>query len=87
MLKEVILMRAFFALILSWVKKLLHIRFVDDPAKDDPTPGNTEPIDDPSADPGPAFPDRPDPNEYVCYYGCPNSKRAQRLQLSRKPIK
>lgn len=25
-----------------------------------------------------------DPREYICYYGCPNSKKADRLQLSRK---
>ena len=26
----------------------------------------------------------PDPGSVVCYYGCPNSKRAERLQLGRK---
>ena len=25
-----------------------------------------------------------DENVYVCYYGCPNSNRAQKLQLSKK---
>ena len=80
-------MRAFFALILSLIKKLLHIRFIEDQKTDEPTPGNTDPVDDPATDPGPVFPDHPDPNEYVCYYGCPNSKRAQKLQLNRKLIK
>ena len=30
-------------------------------------------IDDPSIDPG----------EVVCYYGCPNSKKARKLQLNK----
>ena len=29
-------------------------------------------------------PDAPaDPSEVVCYYGCPNSKKAQKLQLNK----
>ena len=31
--------------------------------------------------------DRPDPDEMVCYYGCPNSNKARSLQLERKPYK
>ncbi|MBQ6065718.1 MAG: hypothetical protein IJK89_02765 [Clostridia bacterium] len=32
-------------------------------------------------------PDEPspfDPGEVVCYYGCPNSKKAKKLQLNKK---
>jgi len=35
-------------------------------------------IDDPE-DPSPV-----DPGEVVCYYGCPNSKKAKQLQLNKK---
>ncbi len=28
-------------------------------------------------------PDTVDPGEVVCYYGCPNSKKAKKLQLSK----
>ena len=28
-----------------------------------------------------------DPGEVICYYGCPNSKKAQKLQLGRKLYK
>lgn len=28
-----------------------------------------------------------DPGEYVCYYGCPNSKKADKLQLNRKAVR
>ncbi len=28
-------------------------------------------------------PDEPDSGEVVCYYGCPNSKKAQKLQLNK----
>ncbi len=28
-----------------------------------------------------------DPGEVVCYYGCPNSKKAQKLQLEKRPCK
>ncbi|MBQ6165459.1 MAG: hypothetical protein IJK23_13390 [Clostridia bacterium] len=31
--------------------------------------------------------DLPDPGEVICYYGCPNSKKAQKLQLGRKLYK
>ncbi len=31
-------------------------------------------------------PDGPGPGEVVCYYGCPNSKKARKLQLDKKPL-
>jgi len=66
-------MRSLFALLLSWLKKLFRIDII----KNDPT-------DDPSQDaPGFDLPE-PGPGEVVCYYGCPNSKKAQKLQLSKK---
>ena len=43
----------------------------------DPQPA----IEDPSfEDPFPG----PGPGEVICYYGCPNSKKAQKLQLNKK---
>lgn len=32
-------------------------------------------------------PDTVDPGEVVCYYGCPNSKKAQKLQLEKRAVK
>ena len=29
-------------------------------------------------------PEIDDPGEVVCYYGCPNSKKAKKLQLNKK---
>ena len=31
--------------------------------------------------------DPTDPGEFICYYGCPNSKKADKLQLSKKAVK
>ncbi len=28
-----------------------------------------------------------DPGRYICYYGCPNSKKAAKLQLGRKAVR
>ena len=28
----------------------------------------------------------PDPGEVICYYGCPNSNKAKKLQLNKKSI-
>ena len=28
-----------------------------------------------------------DPNDIVCYYGCPNSKKAKALRLGRRPVR
>ena len=28
-----------------------------------------------------------DPGEVVCYYGCPNSNRAKKLQLEKRAVK
>ena len=40
---------------------------------------------------GPVIVDDPedpaDPSEVVCYYGCPNSKKAQKLQLNKTRYK
>ena len=71
-------MRSIFALFLSWMKKLFA-KLTGKDITDAPTPGN----------PGNDQPDKPepDPGNYVCYYGCPNSKRAEKLQLSRKLYK
>ena len=67
-------MQAFFELIVSFLKKL--IAFLK---------GQTA-VDRP-ADPG--APEEPvvDPGEVVCYYGCPNSKKAKKLQLNKRPVK
>ncbi|MCR5041972.1 MAG: hypothetical protein K6C36_07755 [Clostridia bacterium] len=37
----------------------------------------------------PIEPVKPDDPDYpiVCYYGCPNSKKAEKLQLQRKPCR
>ena len=40
-------------------------------------------IEDPDA-PGTEEPSRVDPGEVVCYYGCPNSNKARKLQLDKK---
>ncbi|MBQ7637775.1 MAG: hypothetical protein IJS90_02625 [Clostridia bacterium] len=62
-------MRAIFALIVSWFKKLFHIGSNDETTAPE--------IDEPEI----AFPDH---SEIVCYYGCPNSKKAGKLQLEKK---
>ena len=37
---------------------------------------------------GPVIPDEPaDPGEVVCYYGCPNSNKAKKLQLEKRACK
>ncbi len=70
-------MRSVFALIRSWFKQLYALvleKFgvsVSGPEE----PGVVDPIID-RPEPG--------PGEVVCYYGCPNSKKAQKLQLERK---
>ena len=61
-------MREIIAMILSWLKKLFS--FGKKVIED---PGSIE-ID----------PERPGPGEVVCYYGCPNSNRAKKLQLEKK---
>ena len=61
-------MRSIIALILSWLKKIFRITEKNN-GSDEPSQINR--------------PD-PDPGEVVCYYGCPNSKKAQKLQLSKK---
>ena len=75
-------MRSILALILSWLKKLLRIGTLQ-PKPEDPVPGNTDPDDPVIDDPGFDRPD-PKPGEVVCYYGCPNSKKAQKLQLGKQ---
>ena len=44
--------------------------------------GETQPEDPTPVDPG--FDTPIGPGEVVCYYGCPNSKKAQKLQLQKK---
>ena len=61
-------MRSFFSMLWNWAKGLFNKIF----HKTDP--------DDPE---GPYI-DRPrDPNDIVCYYGCPNSNKAKKLQLQK----
>ena len=77
-------MRSIIALFRSWFKKLIALLTGKD-ITDDPTP--VDPVnDDPATDdPTTDLPDRPIPDPgIVCYYGCPNSKRAQKLQLSKQ---
>lgn len=66
-------MRSILAFIKSLINKILvflRIRGVGPVIVDEP--------DDPDD------PDAPlDPGEVVCYYGCPNSKKAQKLQLNK----
>ena len=59
-------MRSIFALIKSWITKLIARIF----KKDDPAV-----IDEPQT---------AVPPEVVCYYGCPNSNKAKKLQLNKK---
>ena len=62
-------MRSFFALILSWFKKVIAKLTGKDIIETPEVPD----IDRPEDGPG----------EIVCYYGCPNSKKAKKLQLSK----
>ncbi len=63
-------MRSLFVLVMNWIKKA--VSFIFSRKKDPETPV----IDDPSFDPG----------EVVCYYGCPNSNKAKKLQLNKKAL-
>lgn len=78
-------MRSFFLLIVSWLKKLFGITTgqtdSDNPVTD-PT-GTDDPVTPKPDDPGFERPG-PNPGEVVCYYGCPNSKKAQKLQLGKQ---
>ena len=66
-------MLSFFNMLWSWLKDWIHSIF----SKDDPEGP------DPVVDPEPEKPD-PFPGEVICYYGCPNSKKAEKLQLQKK---
>lgn len=66
-------MLSFFNMLWSWLKDWVRSLF----SKDDPE----EP--DPAVIPAPEKPE-PFPGEVVCYYGCPNSKKAEKLQLQKK---
>ncbi len=79
-------MRSFFLFIWSWLLKLLRIKPAEADTTEAADPVNGTTVPDPSLpDPTPyERPDVPDPSGYVCYYGCPNSKKAQKLQLGRK---
>ena len=69
-----------FSIIWSWVKQL-YTAVIEKLGFGEAEPGD-------SGDPGTVdpFPERPEPGpgEVVCYYGCPNSKKAQKLQLQKK---
>ena len=62
-------MRSIFALLKTWFNKLLDFFRIR---------GVGPVIVDPED------PSMIDPGEVVCYYGCPNSKKAQKLQLNKK---
>ena len=64
-------MRSIFALIKSWFIKLLDLIRLR----------GVGPV---IVDPDPEDPSFIDPGEVVCYYGCPNSKKAKKLQLDKK---
>ena len=69
-------MSSLFALIKSFFKRI--IAFFK----------RSDTTDEPVRPDEPYRPDEPvDPKDIVCYYGCPNSKKARRLQLERKPIR
>ena len=61
-------MTSIIALLKTWLQKIIAF-FTRKTVVDEPT------IDDPSLI---------DPGEVVCYYGCPNSKKAKKLQLNKK---
>ena len=66
-------MQSIIALLKSLVKRLVAL-FTRKELRDEIT--NNEPgFEEPVIGPG--------PGEVVCYYGCPNSKKAQKLQLSK----
>ena len=64
-------MQSIIAFLKSVVNRLIALftrkNVIDEPAD--------EPVDEPIIGPG--------PGEVVCYYGCPNSKKAQKLQLGK----
>ena len=71
-------MRSFFNMLWSWLKEaFLKLIGKDEPQQTDPSEPDNE-------YPGFDRPDRPGPGEIICYYGCPNSKTAAKLQLSKK---
>lgn len=72
-----------FSIIWSWVKQL-YTAVIEKLGFGEAEPG--DPSDPGTVDP---FPERPEPGpgEVVCYYGCPNSKKAQKLQLQKKLYK
>ena len=63
-------MRSLFVMVMNWIKRAVSFMFA---RKKDP---ETPDIDDPVIDPG----------EVVCYYGCPNSNKAKKLQLNKKTL-
>lgn len=62
-------MRSFIALFRSFISRILALF-----SKKDSDPVTFDP-----EDPTIAIPEQP----VVCYYGCPNSKKAEKLQLSK----
>ncbi len=71
-------MRSIFALISTWIKKLINSIFKK-PKTDDPVADETTTIED-----YPIFETIEERTDIVCYYGCPNSNKAKKLQLSKK---
>lgn len=69
-------MSSFFNLIWSWIKGAFEWIARKLKGEDDLPIEPIEPTDSPTR--------KDDPSEIICYYGCPNSKKAQKLQLSRK---
>ena len=69
-----------FSIIWSWVKQIYTA--VIEKLGFGETSDNPVPVDPDTEIPFPGYPD--DPGGMVCYYGCPNSKKAQKLQLQKK---
>ena len=63
-------MQSILALIKSFLKRLAAL-FTRKNNADTPSDNNLPPIERPE----------PGPGEVVCYYGCPNSNKAKKLQL------
>lgn len=63
-----------FAIVWSWVKQL-YTAVIQKLGFGEAQPEGPEP------DPGILEPSYP--GEVICYYGCPNSKKAQKLQLEK----
>ena len=74
-------MRSILALIKSWLRRIIA-RFTRETAADNTDAAENNKPNDDNNDP---WNDRPGPGpgEIVCYYGCPNSNKAKKLQLKK----